>query len=98
MARNAIDKLHPGHGAGLSAPVAVDWSKVPEFGSVKTEDGFKGLYAMDAYGHVKDGEKYPAVLLTTGATDPRVATATFRNWDLPVRRQIFAGVRLAREA
>ncbi len=29
MARNAIDQLHPGHGAGLSAPVAVDWSKIP---------------------------------------------------------------------
>ena len=29
------------------------------------------------------------------ATDPRVATPTFRNWDLPQRRQIFAGVRLA---
>jgi iron(II)-dependent oxidoreductase len=29
------------------------------------------------------------------ATDPRVASATFRNWDLPQRRQIFAGVRLA---
>lgn len=45
---------------------------VPEFGSVKTEDGFKGLFAMDAYAHVKDGERYPAVLLTTGITDPRV--------------------------
>jgi gamma-glutamyl hercynylcysteine S-oxide synthase len=31
------------------------------------------------------------------ASDPRVATLTFRNWDLPQRRQIFAGVRLARE-
>jgi gamma-glutamyl hercynylcysteine S-oxide synthase len=30
------------------------------------------------------------------ATDPRVATRTFRNWDLPERRQIFSGVRLAR--
>ena len=29
MARNAIDKLHPGHGADLIAPVAVDWSKIP---------------------------------------------------------------------
>jgi monoamine oxidase len=29
MARNAIDKLHPGHGADLTAPVAVDWSKIP---------------------------------------------------------------------
>lgn len=29
------------------------------------------------------------------ATDRRVATRTFRNWDLPQRRQIFAGLRLA---
>jgi iron(II)-dependent oxidoreductase len=29
------------------------------------------------------------------ATDPRVATPTFRNWDLPQRSQIFSGVRLA---
>jgi gamma-glutamyl hercynylcysteine S-oxide synthase len=26
-----------------------------------------------------------------------VASVTFRNWDLPQRRQIFAGVRLARD-
>ena len=32
------------------------------------------------------------------ATHPRVATYTFRNWDLPQRRQIFAGVRLAQDA
>jgi monoamine oxidase len=29
MARGAIGKLHPGHGVDLSAPVAVDWSKIP---------------------------------------------------------------------
>jgi len=29
------------------------------------------------------------------ATHPRVATTTFRNWDKPLRRQLFAGVRLA---
>src|SRR5216684_2954216 len=29
MARNAIDKLHPGHGVDLSGPVAVDWSRIP---------------------------------------------------------------------
>lgn len=45
---------------------------IPEFGSVKTEDGFKGLYAMSSYHAVEDGTKYPAVLLTTGANDPRV--------------------------
>jgi len=32
------------------------------------------------------------------ATHPRVATLTFRNWDLPQRRQLFAGVRLAQDA
>ena len=44
----------------------------PEFGSVKDADGFKALYAMDAYQHVKDGTPYPTVLLITGANDPRV--------------------------
>jgi monoamine oxidase len=29
MARSAVDKLHPGHGADLGAPVAVDWNKIP---------------------------------------------------------------------
>ena len=45
---------------------------IPEFGSVKTEDGFKALLAMDAYHKIKSGVKYPAVLLTTGINDPRV--------------------------
>ena len=30
------------------------------------------------------------------ATHPRVASPHFRNWDLPQRRQLFAGVRIAR--
>ena len=46
---------------------------IPEFGSVKTEDGFHGLYAMGAYHHIVPGTAYPAVLFTTGANDPRVA-------------------------
>ena len=28
MARNAVDKLHPGHGVDLSTPVVVDWNKI----------------------------------------------------------------------
>jgi iron(II)-dependent oxidoreductase len=32
------------------------------------------------------------------ATHPRAATVTFRNWDLPQRRQLFAGLRLAADA
>ena len=45
---------------------------IPEFGSVQTEDGFKALYEMDALQHVKDGVKYPSVMVTHGANDPRV--------------------------
>lgn len=29
LARNAVERLHPGHGAQLAAPLVVDWSKVP---------------------------------------------------------------------
>jgi prolyl oligopeptidase len=45
---------------------------IPEFGTVKTEEGFNALYAMSPYHWVKDGVTYPAVLLTTGINDPRV--------------------------
>jgi prolyl oligopeptidase len=45
---------------------------IPEFGSVKTEAGFKALLAMDAYTKIADRTAYPAVLLTHGINDPRV--------------------------
>ena len=45
---------------------------IAEFGSVTDPEGLKGLYAMDAYQHVKDGTAYPGVLLTAGINDPRV--------------------------
>ncbi len=45
---------------------------IQEFGSVTTEEGFRGLQITDSYSKVKDGVKYPAVLLTTGLNDPRV--------------------------
>lgn len=45
---------------------------IPEFGSVKTADGFKGLLAMSSLHNVKDGTRYPAVLLMHGMNDPRV--------------------------
>jgi prolyl oligopeptidase len=48
-------------------------ANIPEFGTVKEPDGFKGLYEMSAYAHVKNGTAYPAVMLITGINDPRVA-------------------------
>lgn len=44
-----------------------------EYGSTKTEPGFRALYAVDATQHVRPGTAYPAVLLTSGFNDPRVA-------------------------
>ena len=40
------------------------------------------------------GESYRVLRGSSWATDQRVASPTFRNWDLPQRQQIFAGVRL----
>ena len=62
---------------GVSNTVRSEFSpngppNIPEFGSVKTRQGFLDLYAMDAYQHVHEGVKYPSVLLTTGLHDPRV--------------------------
>jgi prolyl oligopeptidase len=48
-------------------------TNIPEFGSTKTEEGFKALYAMSAYLHVEDKTRYPAILLETGMNDPRVS-------------------------
>ena len=31
----------------------------PEFGSIKTEQGFRNLYAMDSIQHVSEGTVYP---------------------------------------
>ena len=45
---------------------------IPEFGTVKTEAGFRNLFATSPVHHVVKGTKYPAVLLTTGINDPRV--------------------------
>ena len=45
---------------------------IQEFGSVATREGFDALLAMSSYHHVRDGVKYPAVMLTHGVNDPRV--------------------------
>ncbi len=51
---------------------------VTEFGTVKDPEQLKALYGYSPYHHVRDGEKYPAVLLTTGENDGRVNPAQSR--------------------
>jgi len=49
------------------------WGEAPEWGDLREEQGYKAVKLIDSYQAVKDGAAYPAVLLTTGVTDPRVA-------------------------
>jgi len=46
---------------------------IPEFGTIKTAAGFKNLDEMDTIRHIKKDTQYPAVMVTTGLNDPRVA-------------------------
>jgi iron(II)-dependent oxidoreductase len=58
--------------------------------------GFRA-YPYREYSEVFFGDRYRVLRGGSWASSPRVATPTFRNWDLPERRQIFAGLRLARD-
>ena len=64
-----------------------------------TFSGYPGFvaYPYREYSEVFFGDRYRVLRGGSWATSPRVKTITFRNWDLPQRRQIFAGVRLARD-
>ncbi len=50
------------------------------------------------YSEVFFGDEYRVLRGGSWATDPLVARPTFRNWDYPQRRQIFAGFRCACDA
>jgi len=50
------------------------------------------------YSEVFFGDEHRVLRGSSWATHPRVARPSFRNWDLPQRRQIFAGLRCARDA
>jgi iron(II)-dependent oxidoreductase len=50
------------------------------------------------YSEVFFGDSYKVLRGSSWATHPRVARPSFRNWDLPQRRQIFSGFRCARDA
>ena len=44
-----------------------------EHGTVRTESGLRARLIIDSYLRIEDGTQYPAMLLTTGLNDPRVA-------------------------
>jgi len=64
-------------GVGWSNPLRYvaeqnGYGEEPEWGAISEESGYRALRTIDSYQAVKDGVAYPAVLLTTGVTDPRV--------------------------
>ncbi|HEX7291773.1 MAG TPA: ergothioneine biosynthesis protein EgtB [Conexibacter sp.] len=63
-------------------------------------DGYPGFRAHPyrEYSEVFFGGDYRVLRGGSWATRARVATPTFRNWDHPQRRQIFAGLRIAKDA
>jgi prolyl oligopeptidase len=47
-------------------------TNISEFGTVKVAAEAKALLEMSTYHQIRDGQRYPAVMLTHGVNDPRV--------------------------
>jgi iron(II)-dependent oxidoreductase len=61
--------------------------------------GYPGYrsFPYPEYSEVFFGTEYKVLRGGSWATAPHVARSTFRNWDYPIRRQIFSGFRCARD-
>ena len=68
-----------------------------------TSSAFRGYpgyrsFPYAEYSEAFFGDAYRVLRGGSWATRPAVARSTFRNWDYPIRRQIFSGFRCARNA
>jgi iron(II)-dependent oxidoreductase len=59
--------------------------------------GFEA-FPYDEYSKVFFGSDFKVLRGGSWATHPLAVRSTFRNWDFPIRRQLFAGFRCARDA
>ncbi len=69
---------------------------ITEFGTVKNSEQFKALYAYSPYHHVTDGTMYPALLMLTGANDPRVDPMQSRKFTARLQAASPDGITLLR--
>jgi iron(II)-dependent oxidoreductase len=62
--------------------------------------GYSGfeVFPYAEYSQVFFGPEYKVLRGGSFGADPAAVRSTFRNWDYPIRRQIFAGFRCARDA
>ncbi len=97
------------HWAGKRLPSEFEWEAAHErldgIGQAWewTSSEFRAYSGFEAfpypeYSEVFFGDEYKVLRGSSWATHAHVARPSFRNWDLPMRRQIFAGVRLAEDA